>query len=110
MTPQINLPHILFTRMKQDEADVVAVMNSINAFINPFDHEGEELISLISGNVASEKAQKDLLNVYAVGEEKLKEFLDKRVQRGDVDYFAPDRKSTRLNSSHVKRFRMPSSA
>ena len=89
--------------MKQDEADIVAVMNSINAFINPFDHEGEELISLISGNVASEQAQKDLLNVYAVGEEKLKEFLDKRVQRGDVDYFAPIKASKLATFYNQKR-------
>ena len=28
----------------------------------------------------------------------------------EIDYFTIDRKSTRLNSSHVKRSRMPSSA
>ena len=32
------------------------------------------------------------------------------VQRGDQPVFVLDRKSTRLNSSHVKRSRMPSSA
>ena len=47
--------------IQQDEIDVVTVMNSINTFINSFDHEAEDLISLISGNVASEKAQKSLL-------------------------------------------------
>ena len=31
-------------------------------------------------------------------------------QKSTVDYIGVDRKSTRLNSSHVKRSRMPSSA
>ena len=55
--------------IQKDEIDVVTVMNSINTFINSFDHEAEDFISLISGNVASEKAQKSPLNVYAVGDE-----------------------------------------
>ena len=34
----------------------------------------------------------------------------KRLRRGDRIDFAPDRKSTRLNSSHIQKSRMPSSA
>ena len=38
------------------------------------------------------------------------QFKIERLEPGDEEYADIDRKSTRLNSSHVKRSRMPSSA
>ena len=36
--------------------------------------------------------------------------VEQAIEKGLKDLNLPDRKSTRLNSSHVKRSRMPSSA
>ena len=52
--------------MKKDEEDIQAVMRAIQSFIVPFDDDGEELVSVMSGSVASQKAQDDLLSVRTV--------------------------------------------
>ena len=36
--------------------------------------------------------------------------LERRVREAHIGRFKPDRKSTRLNSSHIQKSRMPSSA
>ena len=49
------LSSIIKYRMKKDEEDIQAVMRAIQSFIVPFDDDGEELVSLMSGSVASRK-------------------------------------------------------
>ena len=55
------------------------------------------------------------IGTVAVTAEKSKEVLDEMVKRGELTVeqgkvLNQDRKSTRLNSSHITRSRMPSSA
>ena len=53
-------------------------------------------------------------NISAERQSVLPEYLDhaksKKWERGQIEKNLPDRKSTRLNSSHIQKSRMPSSA
>ena len=83
------LSSIIKYRMKKDEEDIQAVMRAIQSFIVPFDDDGEELVSLMSGSVASPIAQDDLLSVRTQGEKRMYQFIEQRIQSTAVDFFAP---------------------
>ena len=72
------LSSIIKYKMKKDEEDIQAVMRAIQSFIVPFDDDGEELVSLMSGSVASPKAQDDLLSVRTQAEKKMNQSIDSK--------------------------------
>ena len=57
-----------------------------------------------------ESADESLLQIESGDGNKIMQTLDVHMAVDSIDYFVPDRKSTRLNSSHRSLSRMPSSA
>lgn len=86
-------------RMTKDEAHVEEVMKTVDSFINPFKYDGSNLVSLISGVVATPKAQNDLLNAVTTGEKAFSDFVDNRITSDSVEFFSPI-KATRLSTFH----------
>lgn len=76
-------------RKKIDERDVLSTMEVINAFINPWTYEGEELVSLVTGVVAPEKAKEDMLGVAELGESQASDFLSDRALSDIVGFHSP---------------------
>ena len=56
---------------------------------NPFTRDGEELVSVSSGMVADEATKKDLLTAYDIGEANFLSFVESRIDKKEVDFFAP---------------------
>lgn len=57
----------LFRKVK-DENDLKSVDCSVDAFIDPWSCEESRLVSLVSGDVASENTEKDMTKVLETGE------------------------------------------
>lgn len=97
-------------RIKKDKEDVQAVLETIRSFINPFEYDGTNLVSLMSGVVATPKAQVDLLSVAQTGEDAAQVFIEKRVKSNSVDFYAPikgNRPSTFVLSKKKKHQKKP---
>lgn len=73
------------------------VMETVTAFINPWTTSGDQLVSLVSGVVATSAAQEGMLNVVAIGETQLEEFVSDRMISSKKDFHAPI-KQNKLNT------------
>ena len=74
-------------RKKFDEKSVQACYQTIEQWNNPFQPQ-ENLIVLLSGVVAIEEVQKDLLQAKEVGQTRLDQFLNERIIEGKVEFNA----------------------
>lgn len=77
------------SRMLKDERDVSSIISTINGMINPFDCSHDELVSLSSGVVASDKVKADLLEARDKGEKAVSEFMIERLVGSEKDIFSP---------------------
>ena len=57
------------TQKEANEQSVQNILSTIESMINPFNHDSEELGSLISGLVASKDVKSDMLEAEVKGEE-----------------------------------------
>ena len=73
-------------------------METIEAFINPWSCCQPQLVSLVSGIVASPEIQQDQLSAADFGEKSLQKFFADRISSKDVDFFAP------IKASKLKTF------
>lgn len=93
-------------RMKSDEKAIQSITETVNSFINPWTHNQPQLVSLVSGVVASSPMQSDLLNAGVAGEESVSAFIQDRLHEDKQDFFAPI-KATKLKtfdrSTHCRK-------
>lgn len=79
---------LLKSRMTRDKADVEKIVDTVNNMVNPFEYEEDELINIASGAVATKEVETDLENAKSRGESEFTTFCHKRLQKGDMDFFA----------------------
>lgn len=66
------------SRLKRDEEDVIKVMEVVSGWCDPFE-ASEELVSLSSGHVASQRVKQDLLTAEQQGTDALTKFVEKKI-------------------------------
>lgn len=84
--------------MTAHEKEVTEVMKTADSFINPWTYEGDRLVSLVSGVIASQKTTEDLLGAQQTGDAAVEAFIADRIASAKVDFFAP------VKSSHISTF------
>ena len=77
----------LFYRRAKDERDVSRLKGMITNLMNPFTRQGQ-LVSLTC-LVASQAAPHDLLNAHEIGEAQVRGFIEERLEKKSVNFFAP---------------------
>lgn len=76
------------SQTKRHSTEVAAAVETISAMINPFSGSTEELVNIVSGEVATSEIKKDLLSAKRIGEEKLALFVEKKVMAETPDIFS----------------------
>ena len=72
------------TRIKKDEADVMKVVRLLEKdWINPFQNEQFELLSLSTGTLATPEISNDLCNAHCIGENAYNKFKVERLESND---------------------------
>ncbi len=84
--------------MQRESCDTDAIKETITSMVDPFSYEGDCLINITSGVVASKEVQKDLLGAYTVGKSASQTFCTDRIERPNVDLF------TRITCQKLKTF------
>lgn len=79
------------------ESAVKDVTKTIQSFVNPWNYASDQLVSLVSGVIASEKTTHELLRVRQIGDAAVEHFISDRIASNKVDFFAPN-KSSRLST------------
>ena len=79
--------HSLFYRRAKDQRDVGRLKGMITNLMNPFTRQGP-LVSL-TYLVASQAAPHDLLNAHEIGEAQVRGFIEERLEKKSVNFFAP---------------------
>ena len=70
------------SRIKRDEQDVQALMEMLETnWINPFNHEQQELISISTGKAAPPEVAKDLIGAYDTGKTAFELFKTERLEK-----------------------------
>ena len=68
-------------RIQKDEADVEAIMDMLEtSWVNPFSTDKLDIMSLSTAATAPDKVVHDLLNAYAIGEQKYVKFKEERLE------------------------------
>ena len=76
--------------VERDEKKVIGIIDTIESMVDPFSCEGNELINISTGIVASADIKVDLLNAYQIGKVASERFFVERIQTdGTVDFFSP---------------------
>lgn len=100
-TPQFD-QHGLSQISWQAEEDVRSLMKEvIRTRINPFSYEGNNLISITSGEEASPEVQADLEKARDLGEGKLQEFVEQRLTTNATDFNAPLKSNKSRTFKHL---------
>ena len=99
----VNVHHDLSPKcIQRDEENVKAIINVINEnFISPF--EDQELISLSSGILPTEKITSDLLTAEEKGLSALNTFNEKRLVKQTTDFYEPIKKLKLSTFSKLKK-------
>eukprot|EP00057_Strongylocentrotus_purpuratus_P021683 XP_011676157.1 PREDICTED: uncharacterized protein LOC105444073 [Strongylocentrotus purpuratus] len=90
------------SNMEKVEGDVCAVVETVEAMINPFQENNEELLHLASGVIASADVCKDYTAAYTSGDEAFKTFCEERLQ-GDGDLFKVLKKQKRKSFATMNK-------
>uniref|UniRef100_UPI00358DF722 uncharacterized protein n=1 Tax=Myxine glutinosa TaxID=7769 RepID=UPI00358DF722 len=83
---------LLQSRMLRDKADVDKIIEMTNSMINPFEYDGEDLVHVTSGVVATREVQEDLNTAYERGETEFTTLCKERLQTETVDLFGSMKK------------------
>ena len=76
-------------RIRRDENQIVAIVNTISAVTNPFSYEGNDLVNIVSGIVAPKAVKHDLLNDFNIGKNVSQQFcMDRLVTDHDMDFLS----------------------
>lgn len=86
---------------RADEDVRMNLKEAIQTRINPFSHKVTKLVSIVNGNEATPEIKTDLEKAYSIGEQKLVEFVQKRITSQELDF------SSVLKSNKLKTFSMP---
>ena len=77
-------------RVKEDEASVQAVLETIRTRTNPFAAEDHvNLCNISSGVVVTDDIAADLLHAYAIGERHFIQFVNERMKLSNVNFYDP---------------------
>ena len=79
-------------RIRKDEEAVQRCYNEVKCWGNPFE-KGKSLTGLSSQVEASKAIVDDLLNAEEIGTNRFKEFLKKRVESNEINFYAPIKKN-----------------
>lgn len=77
---------------KLQEQNVDDLTQSIKQFTNPFAGESDQVITMVTKAVVSEKIQQDINSSTEVGAEKFAQFVKEMITREQVNLWAPMKK------------------
>ena len=73
-------PDIRFPRIRKDEADIQSLIQLLDSsWLNPFNSDQDELVSISTATVAPAEVAIDLLESHKIGEEAYQAFKEKRL-------------------------------
>ncbi|PIK44379.1 hypothetical protein BSL78_18773 [Apostichopus japonicus] len=77
------------SRIEHDEKDVESIVSIVRNMVNPFDVEGDNLLHLSSGVVASDKVKHDLMQAEEIGVTKFTAFCRNNLQKESTSFYDP---------------------
>lgn len=77
------------TRIDRDENAIKSIVSTIQSMVNPFEHRGDDLISISSGFIAPAQVKSDLSEAYRKGSEAASQFINSRLKEDPEKIFDP---------------------
>eukprot|EP00057_Strongylocentrotus_purpuratus_P015294 XP_011669768.1 PREDICTED: uncharacterized protein LOC105440883 [Strongylocentrotus purpuratus] len=77
------------SRVKKDNSDIQAICDTIHSMVNPFENQGNDLLHISSGVIASDALKNDLLQAKSLGQAAAEVFITERLQQGSTEFHAP---------------------
>lgn len=72
----------------RQEENILKLKNVIVSFMNPMTHESEDLTNIITKVVMPTQVQKDICNQDEIGQQKYVTFVEKRINKNEVNIWA----------------------
>ena len=76
------------SRISRDEADIQSLVDMLeNNWVNPFNSEDQDLVSISTGTLSTTEVLKDLKDAEDIGRNAYEEFRKDRIEPGHVNTF-----------------------